>query len=135
MSIANLKTSIATALTSNLTNTVVYKRIPEILDQWPCVVIQVGPGNNLLNMPHTKQERTLYLDLVLTKAGIIEDIQDQLDTYILPTGTNSMVAAIKQTVCGTDADWLRVNGDSGPIGLKFGDVQYIGCRWTVIAMI
>ena len=135
MSIKALKESIKTAIQSNLPGTECYTRIPSVISKFPSVVIRIGQGNNLINLPQSKVERTLYFDLILQKGGTIEDAEDLLDTYLLPTGSGSMKAAILATITIPNADWIRVTGDSGPVAMSYGDVTYIGCRWTAIAMI
>jgi hypothetical protein len=125
MTIKALKESIKTSIQTNLPGTECYTRIPSVLSKFPAVVIRTGQGNNLINWPQTMVERTLYLDLLLQKGGLIEDTEDQLDTYLLPVGSGSMKAAIMATNTTGNADWIRVTGDSGPVAMSYGDVTMI----------
>jgi hypothetical protein len=138
MSVANIKSAMSSAITNAFSNISCYTSIPSVTSPTvskPSVIIRTGDGNYLINMPLGKVERTFYVDLIVQKGGTIEDAQIALDTYLMPTTNTSMKVAIMATNTSTNADWVRVQSDTGLIALQYGDVTYMGCTWTVKAMI
>jgi len=70
----------------------------------------------------------LYIEVLVAKAKTLEDAQDELDTFLLPSGSTSIHAAIQAIDWGTDADVCDVTHVSnyGPV-TYFGQ-EYLGAR-------
>ncbi len=135
MSISGIKTAMQTAIENALTGVKCYVGAPSVIGQLPCVYIIPRRGDYLINMPMGKIQVDFDIVLLLQRGDSLENVQDKLDTYILPSGTGSMKAAIEATALNTNADFLRVTGFSDYGGLTFSDTQYIGCKWQVSVMI
>jgi hypothetical protein len=133
MSISGIKTAIKTAIEANLTGIPCYTRVPGS-PEIPCAFVVPKTGSYLINFPGSKVQVEFDVTLLLAKGDLLENVQDKLDTYLLPTGTGSMKAAIMATACAGNADWVRVTGfDYG--GFTFSGVEYLGAKWHVQVMI
>mgnify|MGYP001593289656 FL=1 len=134
MAISDIKTAISSAVSTAL-GVRCYTSVPSVIAELPCAYIQTGAGNHNINLPGNKSTRSFIVSLIFAKAEALEGIQAKLDTYLLPTGTGSMLVAIEGTSLSSYADFLNVDSDTGPIEIPFADVSYLGCRWTVKVMI
>jgi hypothetical protein len=133
MSINGVKTAIKTAIEANLTGIPCYTSVPGS-PEIPCAFITPRTGNYLINWPQGKVQIAFDVTLLLAKGDLIENVQDVLDTYLLPTGTNSMKAALELADLTGHADWLRVESfDYG--GYTYSGVEYLGAKWHVQVMI
>ena len=131
--ISDIKQAIQTAIQNNLGITCYTSVIGA--PNPPCAYILPRSGDYLINFPLGKAQIELDVILLLQRGDVLENVQDKLDTYLLPVGTGSMKAAIQQADLSNIADWLRVNSFSDYGGLTFGDTAFIGCKWHVSVMI
>ena len=135
--ISDVKAAIQTAIQTNITapdgNTIAcYTSVPGSPTA-PCFFVVPKTGTYLTNMPNNKVQIEFEVMLLLSKGNALENVQDQLDAYLLPTGTNSVKAALV-SVPTTYMDWLRVTGFEYS-GFTFSGTEYLGAKWHVIVMI
>ena len=133
MTIAGIKSAIKTAIESNLSGIPCYTSVPGS-PEIPCAFITPRSGSYLINFPLSKAQLLFDVTLLFAKGDLLENVQDKIDTYLLPTGTGSMKAAIAAANLSGHADWLRVESfDYG--GYTFSGVEYLGIKWHVQVMI
>ena len=133
MSINGIKTAIKTAIEANLTGIPCYTSVPGS-PEIPCAFITPRTGNYLINWPLGKVQIHFEVTLLFAKGDLLENVQDKLDTYLLPSGSGSMKAAIEAADLTNNADWLRVETfDYG--GYTYSGVEYLGAKWHVQVMI
>jgi hypothetical protein len=73
--------------------------------------------------------------LLLGRQGDLEEIQENLDDYIAPTGIKSIKAAIEAADFGSHADTVRVSGFRDYGGIIWGGITYIGCKFDMHVLV
>lgn len=133
MSISNIKLAIKEAIEANLPGLACYTSVIGAPSP-PCVYILPRHGDYLIQLPGSKVQVEFEITLLLSKGDALENVQDKLDTYLLPIGSGSMRAALMATNLTGNADWLRVvSFDYG--SYTFSGVEYLGAKWHVQVMI
>jgi hypothetical protein len=130
--IKDIKQAIQTAIKNNL-NIECYTSMPGAPTP-PCVVVVPTKGDYVINFPGNMMQVSFEITLLLSKGDALENVQDMLDTYLLPTGQGSMKAALMQTDLTGIADWIRVTGFDYS-GFTISGVEYLGAKWHVQVMI
>lgn len=133
MSIVNIKTAIKTSIESAL-SIKCYTSV-QASPNPPCAYILPKSGDYKVTLPMQKMQLELDVVLLLQRGDSLEDVQDTMDTYLLPTGSGSMKAAIDAAILSTDANFLRVNGFSEYGVIEFGGVTFLGCKWHITVII
>ena len=134
--IKDIKQAIQTAVKTNL-NIECYTSVIGAPTP-PCVLIIPDEGSYLINLPMNKMQIEFAVSLLLSRGDALENVQDLLDTYLMPSGQGSMKAALMATdfTSGTGyiADWIRVVSWKYT-GFEISGTKYLGAKWKVQVMI
>ncbi len=131
MSISAVRTTLKNAL-ATISGLNVYSEFPAVLNL-PAAVVTPRPNNPIdydLTAGGTKYVYHFVIDLMVIKNSI-EEAQQNIDTYLEPTGATSIKAVVEAATLGTDAGTLRVYGVTEWGASEYSGIGYLGCRLGV----
>ncbi len=130
MSIAGIRDAIKTGL-ETITGLTAFDTVPDSVNKLPTAWVLPLSASYDLTASDSSMVLHCVVVVILGRQGDIQAAQDTLDTYILPTGSTSVKAALEAANLSTHADVLRVTGFRDYGGMEFGGQQYIGCKFDV----
>ncbi len=133
MSISGLRDNIKTAL-ETISGLRAYDTVPDNLEV-PCVFVRPSNGSYDEVASAAVWIPRFEVTLLVARIGDVGESQDALDSYIEPTGTNSIKAAVEAGTYTGNASDVRVTGFRDYGGLVFGGVTYIGVKFDVSVLI
>ncbi len=130
MSIAGIRDAIKAGLEA-ITGLTAFDTVPDSINKLPAAWVLPLSASYDLTASNSSMVLHCVVVVMLGRQGDIQAAQDTLDTYILPTGSTSVKAALEATNLSSHADVLRVTGFRDYGGMEFGGQQYIGCKFDV----
>ncbi len=130
MSIAGIRDAIKTGL-ETITGLTAFDTVPDSVNKLPTAWVLPLSASYDLTASDSSMVLHCVVVVILGRQGDIQAAQDTLDTYILPTGSTSVKAALEATNLSSHADVLRVTGFRDYGGMEFGGQQYIGCKFDM----
>ncbi|MDP2731073.1 MAG: hypothetical protein Q8O55_11425 [Dehalococcoidales bacterium] len=130
MSISALRDTLKTGL-ETISGLKVYDTVPDAIGQLPAFFMLPKSGD--YDQAASGQFYRLMLEgtLLIRRVSEVQQAQDSLDSYLQPTGSSSVKAAIEAVDYSTDADVVRVSGFRDYGGLEFAGQQFIGCKFDI----
>lgn len=132
MSISSIRTALKTEL-NKISGMHVYEKVPEKIEQFPACIISPKKGD--YNQQSTESFAiTMTVTLLISRWGEIKEAQDKLDSFLMPTGTDSVKAAIEASGAG-DIVYVASFEDYGGIQFVPGGDVYLGCHFPVTIVV
>lgn len=131
MSINGIRDAIKTAIAT--LNISAYDTVPDSINPPAAWVIPKTGEYDLTAGPNMIV--LFEVTVLLLKGASVQNAQDTLDAYILPSGSNSFKAVLEAANLSTHADSLRVVNFHDYGGLEFSGVEYIGVKFDVEVII
>ncbi len=131
--LAGIRAAIQTALSSGSGPAIrTFNRVPKGVNEFPaCLIFPKAGGPN--TMPRQTQQIAMEVTLLVGAWGDVDLAQDIADSYIQPTGTNSIQYAVDHATYGSYASHSRFQGWRDYGHISFGELgQYFGVRFDFI---
>lgn len=134
MSISNIRSALKQGL-QTIDGMHVYEKVPEKIEQFPACVISPKRGDYNQHFVNSFAIN-FTVTLLIGRWGDIKEAQDKLDSYLMPTGSLSIKAAIEASAA---ADVVHVYAFEDYGGIQFasgnqyanGSEVYLGCHFMV----
>lgn len=132
MSLANIRTAIATAL-DTISGLNVSSTIPDTI-ALPLAMVYLKPDNPV-EFDYTAGDAHytyhFVIEVLVNKGASVIEAQLDLDPYIDPTHASSIKNAIEAINFGADAQTKRLIGSPAYGAARFGSTDYMGARFSM----
>ncbi len=133
MSLAGIRDAIETAL-ATVSGLRAYDTVPDKIEP-PCAWVKPGSGRYHDTFSSASMTHVFEVQVIIRRAGNVDEAQDKADTYLDPTGSSSLLAAIEAATLSTHASDIVVTGYRDYGGYAFGGQEYIGFKLNVEVLV